>query len=162
MIVEPTNFIPLFCKSFEIRSDRGSGDPALLVYKNQGSNQGYKFYVRPDGYLYATSGSISGNLVGSGINASNISAGRLNISDGSGHYLRMGFSEGNNPSVSGLNVGSGGIACTSAGIRAYRYITEQNGAQYSGQDVAIQIYDGHGKVWYLSFRGGILYASEYK
>ena len=148
--------------SFEIRSDRGSGDPALLVYKNQGSNQGYKFYVRPDGYLYATSGSISGNLVGSGINASNISAGRLNISDGSGHYLRMGFSEGNNPSVSGLNVGSGGIACTSAGIRAYRYITEQNGAQYSGQDVAIQIYDGHGKVWYLSFRGGILYASEYK
>ena len=74
----------------------------------------------------------------------------------------MGFSEGNNPSVSGLNVGSGGIACTSAGIRAYRYITEQNGAQYSGQDAAIQIYDGHGKVWYLSFRGGILYASEYK
>lgn len=148
--------------SFEIRSDRGSNEPALLVYKNQGGDQGYKFYVRPDGYLYATQGSIAGSLVSSGINASNITAGRLNISDGNGHYLRMGFSEGNNPSVSGLNVGSGGIACTSAGIRAYRFITEQGGAQYSGQDVAIQIYDGHGKVWYLSFRGGILYASEYK
>lgn len=148
--------------SFEIRSDRPSNEPALLVYKNQGGGQGYKFYVRPDGYLYATSGSISGGLVSSGINASNITAGRLNISDGSGHYLRMGFAEGNNPSVSGLNVGSGGIACTSAGIRAYRFITEQDGYQYSGQDESIQIYDGHGKVWYLSFRGGILYASEYK
>ena len=94
--------------TFEIRSDRGASDPALLVYKNQGSNQGYKFYVRPDGYLYATSGNISGSIVSSGISATNITAGRLNITDGNGHYLRMGFSEGKNPSVSGLNVSASG------------------------------------------------------
>ena len=58
------------------------------------------FYVQRNGYMHASSGSVSGNLVSSGINASNITAGRLNISDGSGHYLRMGFSEGDNPSVS--------------------------------------------------------------
>lgn len=62
------------------------------------------------GKITATSGSIAGNLVTSGINASNITSGRLNISDGSGHYLRMGFGEGDNPFVSGLNVGGYGIA----------------------------------------------------
>ena len=68
------------------------------------------FYVKANGEMHASSGSISGGLVTSGINASNITAGRLNITDGSGHYLRMGFSEGDNPSVSGLNVGNKGIA----------------------------------------------------
>jgi hypothetical protein len=58
--------------------------------------------------MHASSGSISGGLVSSGINASNITAGRLNITSG-GYYLRMGFSEGNNPSVSGLNVGGYGV-----------------------------------------------------
>lgn len=48
--------------SFEIRSDRGAGDPALLVYKNKGDNQGYQFYVRPDGYLYAKNANITGTI----------------------------------------------------------------------------------------------------
>lgn len=79
------------------------------------------FYVQKNGFMHAsdadiagkitaTSGSIAGSLVTSGINASNITSGRLNISDGSGHYLRMGFGEGDNPFVSGLNVGSYGIS----------------------------------------------------
>lgn len=147
--------------SFEIRSDRGSGDPALLVYKNSGSNQGYKWYVRPDGYMYATNGSISGSIVSSGINASNITAGRLNITSGN-YYLRMGFSEGNNPSVSGLNVGGYGIACTSARIRSYGYVVEQGGNQWAGMDASFGIRDYNGNVHYLSFKEGLLYAWEYK
>ena len=85
------------------------------------------FYVQKNGYMHAsdadiagkitaTSGSIAGNLVTSGINASNITSGRLNISDGSGHYLRMGFREGDNPFVSGLNVGGYGINMHGNGI----------------------------------------------
>ena len=68
------------------------------------------------GKITATSGSIAGNLVTRGINASNITSGRLNISDGSGHYLRMGFGEGDNPFVSGLNVGGYGINMHGNGI----------------------------------------------
>lgn len=129
------------------------------------------FRVGHDGSFYASSGSISGSIIGSGISASNItggtmsanriSGGTLSISTSGGGYLRAGVNT-TNPEVSGLTVGSAGINCSAAGIRAYRFITEQNGAQYSGQDVSINIYDGHGRVWYLSFRGGILYASEYK
>ncbi len=102
--------------SFEIRSDRAYNEPAMLIYKNQGSNQGYKFYVRPDGYLYATSGSISGGIVGSGINASYITAGTLNIhNDNAGTYLTMGFGT-NHPRVSGLNIdGGGGLVCNTGG-----------------------------------------------
>lgn len=45
--------------SFEIRTDRPSNEPALLVYH---ATDGYQFYVRPDGYLYAKSASITGNI----------------------------------------------------------------------------------------------------
>lgn len=48
--------------TFEIRSDRSTDQPALLVYKNQGDNQGYKFYVRPDGFLYAQNADIHGTI----------------------------------------------------------------------------------------------------
>lgn len=48
--------------SVEIRSDRSATDPCLLVYKNSGDNQGYKFYVRPDGYLYAGEAHIKGKI----------------------------------------------------------------------------------------------------
>ena len=164
---------------------------AMLVGNNVGlsgtSGQGWAFWagsndagnapfrVGHDGQVHctnfnATGGSISGSIISSGINASNITGGSLSMSrikggtlnvGANGGYLRVGINY-THPEVSGLNVGSGGIDCSAAGIRAYRFITEQGGAQYSGQDVSIQIYDGHGKVWYLSFRGGILYASEYK
>lgn len=46
--------------SFEIRTDRGASDPALLVY--DGANNRYNFYVRPDGYLYARNANISGTI----------------------------------------------------------------------------------------------------
>lgn len=45
--------------SFEIRTDRASNQPALLVYH---SSQGYKWYVRPDGHMYAGSADISGKI----------------------------------------------------------------------------------------------------
>ena len=61
--------------SFEIRTDRPENQPALLVYKN-GTNEGYRWYVRPDGYMYAQNASISGN-----INASSGSIGGWNISE---------------------------------------------------------------------------------
>lgn len=61
--------------NFEIRTDRPENQPALLVYKT-GANEGYKWYVRPDGYMYAQNASISGN-----INASSGSIGGWNISE---------------------------------------------------------------------------------
>lgn len=51
--------------TFEIRSDRGTSDPALLVYKNQGSGTGYKWYVRPDGFMYASNAEVSGTVYSS-------------------------------------------------------------------------------------------------
>ena len=65
--------------SFEIRTDRASNEPALLVYH---SSEGYKWYVRPDGHMYASSAEIHGSIyAGSGtiggwtINSSSISRG---------------------------------------------------------------------------------------
>lgn len=49
---------------FEIRSDRGSGEPSLLVYDTSYSR--YNWYVRPDGYMYARSANISGTLYSTG------------------------------------------------------------------------------------------------
>lgn len=89
------------------------------------------------GNITATSGSISGSLVSSGINAGNITAGTLNadrisggsisassitgsssinISRSSGSYfLNMGLST-SHPNVSGLNVGWGGLNLGAKGI----------------------------------------------
>ena len=115
------------------------------------------FYVRKDGYMSASNGNISGNLVSSGINASNITSGRLNISDGSGHYLRMGFGEGDNPSVSGLNVGGYGLFANS-GIRATSFTVQEGQYQYSGMDLTGLTIRTGTKAVQLSFRKGLLYA----
>lgn len=72
--------------SFEIRSDRGASEPALLVYKNQGSNQGYKFYVRPDGYLYAANVGLSGSISSSTITGSSITCGTVFNLENNGHF----------------------------------------------------------------------------
>lgn len=72
--------------SFEIRSDRGASEPALLVYKNQGSNQGYKFYVRPDGYLYAANVGLSGSISSSTITGSSITCGSVFNLKTNGHF----------------------------------------------------------------------------
>lgn len=72
--------------SFEIRTDRNSDQPAILVYH---STEGYKWYVRPDGYMYAANANISGtiysssgtiggwNLFGSGIYGTSTSVAAL-------------------------------------------------------------------------------------
>ena len=124
--------------SFEIRSDRGASEPALLVYKNQGGNEGYKFYVRPDGYLYATSGYISGGIVGSGINANNITAGRLTLSTGSGGQVSFGNGT-THLQTSGLNLGlngvNAGITMNQGGISGCSNISNDGNlyiASYSG------------------------------
>ena len=120
--------------------------------------------------MHASSGSVSGNLVSSGINASNITSGRLNIDDGRGHYLRMGFGEGDNPSVSGLNVyGNGGInlhgnAGISGATSLSVYGTGTSGyGYYTGKSTpdGINIRDGNGGVWSLTFVDGLLVASSY-
>lgn len=46
---------------FQIRSDASATDPALLIYKWT-EPIGYKFFVRPDGYLYASSADITGTI----------------------------------------------------------------------------------------------------
>ena len=53
------------------------------------SSSEHVFYVRNDGYLYATRGSISGGIITTGISASNISTGTLTaiaINNGSGTF----------------------------------------------------------------------------
>lgn len=129
-----------------INSDRIYSQPSEgnLVFFANGDNE-YKdvlvcvvndtvpFYLHSDGYLYATNGYIAGNMVSSGINAGNITAGTLNIHNGSTYYLKMGFGT-SHPEVSGLNVtGSGGIDMNNHSIGACYNI----GTQYisaSGDD----------------------------
>lgn len=119
------------------------------------------FRVTQGGQLNANNVNITGGSLSIGNRFYVNSYGQFRAYTSGGGYIHMGL-DTTNPSVSGLNVGTGGIACQNAGIRANYYVTEQNGSQYRGQDASINIYDGHGNVWYLSFRGGILYASEYK
>ena len=77
--------------TFEIRSDRGEAEPALLVYKNKGSNQGYKWYVRPDGYMYASNAYISGSISGSSITGSTITGTTLQTYDPTAQYKSSGI-----------------------------------------------------------------------
>ena len=103
-----------------------------------------------------TGGTINGTNVNmTNINASNITSGRLNITSGS-YYLRMGFSEGNNPSVSGLNVGGYGINC-SGGIQATSYSIYNSD---TGKSVSLQVPRQGGGWYYITFTGGILTAWE--
>lgn len=103
-------------------------------------------------------GTINGNNVSiTNLSASNIKSGRLNISSGN-YYLRMGFSEGANPSVSGLNVGSYGIKANS-GITATSFaITNSD----TGKSVSFQVPRQGGGWYYITFKGGILTAWERK
>ena len=97
-------------------------------------------------------GTINGNNVNiTNLNASNIKSGRLNISSGN-YYLRMGFSEGANPSVSGLNVGSYGIKSNSGIVATSFGITNSD----SGKSVSVQVPRQGGGWYYLTFTGGIL------
>ena len=81
------------------------------------------FRVLHDGTLYASKGSISGSIVTSGIDASNVTAGAIsacdiNIYNGTG-FIKMLSGSAYHPFVSALNVarGSGGIVFRSSGDR---------------------------------------------
>ncbi len=107
--------------SFEIRTDRASNQPALLVYDS--ANARYNFYVRPDGFLYARNAEINGT-----INATSGTIGGFTLSS-------AGFSGGTSTGTMRINRGSsasvdfpanggrlmlassarGGVALTSAG-----------------------------------------------
>ena len=76
------------------------------------------------GTINATAGSISGNLVTSGISATNLTTGTLtgagiNLYNGTG-FLKMLLNDSNNPFVSALNVGlgSGGVSFRNSGDRS--------------------------------------------
>lgn len=103
-------------------------------------------------------GTINGNNVSiTNLSASNIRSGRLNITSGN-YYLRMGFSESDNPSVSGLNVGRYGIKASS-GIAATSFaITNSD----TGKSVSLQVPRQGGGWYYITFTGGILTAWERK
>ena len=77
--------------TFEIRSDRAETDPALLVYKNKGGSQGYKWYVRPDGYMYASNAYISGSISGSSITGSTITGTTLQTYDPTKEFKSSGI-----------------------------------------------------------------------
>ena len=104
-----------------------------------------------------TTGSIScDRLNGGTINGQAIRGGSISITTGN-YYFNMGTST-SNPNCSGLNVGY-------YGIKAYSNITATGFAitdSDTGKTQSINIYDGHGRVWYLTFTGGILTSSEYK
>lgn len=72
--------------AFEIRTDRASNEPALLVYDT--TNQRYNWYVRPDGYMYARNCSIAGTINSSSgtIGGWNITSTRLTGSGGSNEW----------------------------------------------------------------------------
>lgn len=138
---------------------------AMLVGNNVGmsgtSGQGWAFWagsndagsapfrVGHNGELHATSGSISGSIVGSGINASNISAGSMSASRISGgslnignntYYLRMQAGSGgtytNNPSASGLTIGSQGLVVNST-LNAYDNMNMHGNINLSNKTITI-------------------------
>ena len=109
------------------------------------------FAVDEDGTLYVENGYFRGNITGS-----TITGGSISIQKGN-YYFNMGSST-SNPNCSGLNVGY-------YGIKAYSNITATGFAitdSDTGKSESIGIYDGHGHVHYLTFKGGILTKWEYK
>lgn len=97
-----------------------------------------------------------GSISGQSITGSTITGGSISIQKGH-YYFNMGSST-SNPNCSGLNVGY-------YGIKAYSNITATGFAitdSDTGKSESFGIYDGHGHVHYLTFRGGILTKWEYK
>ena len=83
------------------------------------------FYVQRNGYMHASSGTVSGGIVSKGINAGNITAGTLNIRNGDA-YLKMGFST-SHPEASGLNITGGyGIKLNGNGISDFGGASSSN------------------------------------
>lgn len=109
-----------------------------------------------------TTGSINcDRLNGGTINGQAIRGGSISITKGE-YYFTMGIAT-DNPSCSGLNVGSKNVR--GKGIKAYCDVTATGFAitdSDTGKSQPVNIYDGHGHVHYLTFTGGILTKWEYK
>lgn len=122
------------------------GDSRNCIFYAKGN-----FAVDENGTLYAENGYFRGNITGS-----TITGGSISIQKGY-YYFNMGSST-SNPNCSGLNVGY-------YGIKAYSNITATGFAitdSDTGKSESFGIYDGHGHVHYLTFKGGILTKWEYK
>lgn len=109
-----------------------------------------------------TTGSINcDRLNGGTINGQAIRGGSISITKEE-YYFTMGIAT-DNPSCSGLNVGSKNVR--GKGIKAYCDVTATGFAitdSDTGKSESFGIYDGHGHVHYLTFTGGILTKWEYK
>ena len=109
-----------------------------------------------------TTGSINcDRLNGGTINGQAIRGGSISITKEE-YYFTMGIAT-DNPSCSGLNVGSKNVR--GKGIKAYCDVTATGFAitdSDTGKSQSVNIYDGHGHVHYLTFTGGILTKWEYK
>lgn len=155
---------------------------AMLVGNNVGlsgtSGQGWAFWagsndagsapfrVGHDGSFYASSGSISGSIIGSGINANNISSGSLSAGYISGGTLslatsgggRVRFGAGTTHMVTtGLNLGyngvNAGIDMNGSGI-SHCSGTTNTGNMTTGSDAQLDIY---GKTMRLRAKDGLGY-----
>lgn len=122
------------------------GDSRKCIFYAKGN-----FAIDEDGTLYAENGYFRGNITGS-----TITGGSISIQKGN-YYFNMGSST-SNPNCSGLNVGY-------YGIKAYSNITATGFAitdSDTGKSESFGIKDYHGRVHYLTFKGGILTKWEYK
>lgn len=96
---------------------------------------GTNFGVNSSGTMWAKNGSFSGNISGSSvsggsINGSAITGGSINVSTNGGGYLRAGTNT-THVDVSGLNVGSAGIAMNGSSIGGCKQIGVNTIGSYS-------------------------------
>lgn len=141
----PANTVFMSRSGVNAYIDMVGSSPSCMFYAKG------NFAVDENGTLYAENGYFRGNITGS-----TITGGSISIQKGN-YYFNMGSST-SNPNCSGLNVGY-------YGIKAYSNITATGFAitdSDTGKSESIGIYDGHGHVHYLTFRGGILTKWEYK
>lgn len=150
--------------TFEIRSDRSATEPALLVYKNQGANQGWKWYVRPDGYMYTNNAYINGTIESSTIQGSNAYFGNRYSGGQFIYYNNTGFLScgiiSDHPYISGLTVarGAGGVNFyTGSGPDSVGSFRAQI---YVGSDdhFVINTHDDTGSICGLLIKGNQIYA----
>lgn len=129
--------------TFEIRSDRPSNEPNLLVWDTVNSR--YNFYVRPDGFMYARNAEISGTVNATSGSFRNCAITNCSINNGSGYTISAGTISGS--SVSGMTV---------SGDRIHVNLPERGDCyeigNYEGKSTTVTTADGKT----LQFVGGIL------
>lgn len=157
--------------SIELRTDRASNQPALLVYDQ--TNSRYNWYVRSDGYMYARNADISGTITATSgtfqnctvtntcnIPASAVKSGTFTtdrIPNLSADKITTGTMSGNR--ISGGDISASTVsAITTSGD--YMYVHNTYGhfgiGDYQGQNFNLVVNDGELGWRRLRFRGGIL------